>query len=323
LASFATENYRKTKYKQRILMNILRFALAGTFLAILSTSSPAAEKTVIKLDDATRETCVKVLRAGLHGDEFWPAIHAAEGLTLGGHGKEVIEFLTPKLATEKDDQHRCGLAREIVRAGDRSKAQIMLDILAGEDTHGHVHAAESLYKVAEIGDGKSMRKAFRQSKNIRLKLMAAAALGRCGNKKAMAYLRDMVGAKDPEQFRIAAWILGRIGDKSDIDSLRKHLPKDADPITRAYVNNSLATLGDPAGQKALGASLKSDDGPIRTYAATFAGDARLVGVAEDLKKQLDDSHLDARIRAAQALLVLSRPAAAAIDCSKKKKKKSE
>jgi sialidase-1 len=297
-------------------------AVLLTSLAIFAGSLQAAfaaEKTVIELDDATREKCIAVLKAGMHGEEFWPAIHAAEGLTLGGLGKDVVKFLTPKLATEKDDQHRCGLAREIVRAGDRSKAKIMLDILGGEDPHGHIHAAESLYKVADIGDGKSMRRAFKQSKNIRLKLMAAAALGRCGNKRAMTYLRSMLGADDAEQFRIATWILGRIGDKSDIDAIKKNAPEKSEAITQAYVNNSLATLGDPAGKAALVASLKSESGPIRTYAATFAGDARLVSVAGDLKKMLDDSHLDARIRAAQTLLVLSRPAPEAIDCRKKKK----
>ena len=290
-------------------------------LIVFLSRAQTAEKTVIELDAATREKCVQVLRDGMRGSEFWPAIHAAEGLTLGGHGKEVIDFLTPKLATEKDDQHRCGLAREIVRAGDRSKAKIMLDILAGENPHGHVHAAESLYKVAELGDNKAMRQAFKQSKNVRLKLMAAAALGRCGNKKALATLRKMIASDDAENFRIVVWVLGRIGDKSDIDLIKKHIPGMSEAIMMAYVNNSLATLGDAAGQRELAANLKSDEGAIRTYAATFAGDARLVSVTDDLKKMLTDSHLDARLRAAQTLLVLSKPQPAAADCAKKKPKK--
>ena len=44
----------------------------------------------------------------------------------------------------------------------------MLNILAGDDPHGHVHAAESLYKVAEIGDGSALRKAFGDTSNVRL-----------------------------------------------------------------------------------------------------------------------------------------------------------
>ena len=138
---------------------------------------------VIQLDNATRQKCLSVLRTGMRSAEFWPSIHAAEGLTLGGQGEEVIAFLRPLLEGPYDDQQRCGLARELVRAGDREPAGIMLKILAGEDTFGHVHAAESLYKVGELGDGKALRKAFEQTQNPRLRLMAAAALGEAGNSR--------------------------------------------------------------------------------------------------------------------------------------------
>ncbi len=264
--------------------------------------------SAISLDAATRARCLQVLREGMLGDDFWPAIHAAEGLTLGGAGDEVIEFLSPKLAGEQDDQRRCGITRELARAGDRKQADVMLGILAGDDDHGHVHAAESLYKVVEIGDGVAMRKAFGQKENPRLKLMAAGALGRCGNPDAMQYLREMLGYDDPELFKIAAWILGRIGDKSDIRRLQKNLPRCNDELTKAYHEHSLAALGDAAGMKALARNLTSDDPAMRTYSATFAGDARALAVADRLKEMLDDPHPDARIRAAQSLLVLARPA---------------
>ena len=112
------------------------------------------ESKPIALDDATLQRCVTILREGMRGDEFWPSIHAAEGLTLGGYGAEVLDFLKDRLAQETDDQRRCGIAREIVRAGDKPTTQVMLDILASQNPHGHVHAAESLYKVVEIGDGR-------------------------------------------------------------------------------------------------------------------------------------------------------------------------
>ncbi len=74
-------------------------------------------------------------------------MHAAEGLTLGGRGDEVIEFLRSRLATETDDQRRCGLARELARAGDTSGVPTMLAVLEGANDYGHVHAAESLFKI--------------------------------------------------------------------------------------------------------------------------------------------------------------------------------
>ncbi|MCP4856856.1 MAG: sialidase [Fuerstiella sp.] len=280
----------------------------AALISLVCLSLNAHADDTIDLDDATREKCLTVLRSGLHGNDFWPSIHAAEGLTLGGYEEEVIAFLTPKLPNEKDDQRRCGISRELVRTGRRSNAAVMLSILEGADDYGHVHAAESLYKIVEVGDGIAMRRAFHQEENLRLKLMAAAALGRCGNPEAMSVLRSMLQHQDPEILRIAAWILGRIGDSSDIPRLRKELPRCEEELLRAYLHHSLASLGDKGGLIALAANLKNADGAVRTYAATFAGDARSGNLAGVLQQMLDDPHPDAAIRAAQTLLVLSRPA---------------
>ena len=70
----------------------------------------------------------------------------------------------------------------ITRTGERTVLGEIWKILADEKSNGRVHGAESLYKIAEIGDGKLMRSAMAQDDNLKLKLMAAAALGRCGNR---------------------------------------------------------------------------------------------------------------------------------------------
>ena len=271
-------------------------------------SGDVSSDRTIKLTSEVRARCVEVLTQGLHSDEFWPSIHAAEGLTLGGYGDVVRKHLTPKLAPQLDDQQRCGVSRELIRAGDRQKRGIMLKILAGKDDFGHIHSAESLYKVEEIGDGVAMRRAFEQTRNLRLRIMAAAALGRCGNPAAMTFIRSILDHDDPEIYKLGAWVLGRIGSVGDISLLKKHRSKCPDDLTRAYFDNSLAALGDEAGLAALAKGLTSDDSAVRTYAATFAGDARAVGVADALTKMLDDPYADARYRAAQSLLFLSRPA---------------
>jgi sialidase-1 len=138
--------------------------------------------------------------------------------------------------------------------------------------------------------------------------MAAAALGRCGNHEAMTFIRSILDHDDPEIYKLGAWVLGRIGSVDDISLLKKHRSKCPDELTRAYFDNSLAALGDEGGLAVLAESLTSDDPAVRTYAATFAGDARAVGVADALTKMLDDPYADARYRAAQSLLFLSRPA---------------
>ncbi|MEZ6072624.1 MAG: HEAT repeat domain-containing protein [Pirellulales bacterium] len=277
----------------------------------LTTRSVGAGDT-IALDEATRGRCLETLREGLAGiddsdESFWPAMHAAEALTLAGHGDEVYAVIVPRLDRETDDQHRCGLVRELVRAGRRSYAGVMLDILASDDPYGHVHACESLYKVNETGDGRLLRVAMTQTDNATQALMAAAALARWGNGDAYELLRRQVASDDADTARIAAWVLGRVGDTRDIAALRAALGRHQDPVVRAYVQHALAALGDEAGRAALAENLQNDDPAIRTYAAVFAGDARATECANALVAMLDDNHVDARIRAAQSLLVLAQP----------------
>ncbi|MBG90117.1 MAG: hypothetical protein CMO80_24910 [Verrucomicrobiales bacterium] len=283
--------------------------LALAFGACTTTPETAAPRkpTSLELDRLTRNRCLAVLREGLRSEEFWPAIHAAEGLALGGHGDEVIAHLEPKLATETDDQKLCGISRELVRAGDISKARVMLGILARDNPYGHIHAAESLYKANQIGDGVLMKRRFDNAgENFKLKLMAAAALGRQGDDAAMAYLRESMASENETAVYIAAWVLGRIGNRQDVPLLQSRRGYSQDEVRNCFIDHSLASLGDPGGLAALKQNLSSTNPAIRTYAATFAGDARAVSVAEKLKAMLDDPHADARYRAAQSLLHLSR-----------------
>ncbi|MEX2579702.1 MAG: HEAT repeat domain-containing protein [Verrucomicrobiales bacterium] len=274
----------------------------------LLPSLRAAEKWT--LDSGVREKCLGILREEIQSDDFWPAMHAAEALTLAGLGSEVIDRLGPKLDTEKDDQRRCGLARELVRAGDRSKSSVMMEILRGDDPHGHVHAAESLYKVGWDGSPEPLQEAFGETENVLLKIMAAAALAKFvegdRGENALSFLRDHLATEsDPGIFRISAWVLGRIGTDRDRGLIRSRLDDTDDPLVRAFLEHALAALGDSDGKAALRRNLKSDDSALRTYAAVFAGETGMTETAPDLIPLLDDENLDVRIRAAQALLTLA------------------
>jgi sialidase-1 len=265
----------------------------------------AGQSSPISLSEEQSQRCVRQLRAAAAGDEFWPSMHAAEALSLAGYGDEVRNLLEPLLATTEDEQHRCGVARELVRAGDRKYVAILLEILQQSDPYAHAHACESLYKVNQIGDGKRLRRAMSQQSDPRLALMAAAALGRWGNPHAMELVREQLANPDGEMARVAAWILGRIGAESDINLLRAHRDRFQEPLTRAYFDHALAALGDAEGVAQLARNLSSADPAIRTYAATFAGDARATDLKPQLLELLDDSHVDVRVRAAQSLLVMN------------------
>lgn len=274
---------------------------------VLAESPPAA---VVPLDAALRTQCLEVLRSALQGDEFWPAMHAAEALTLAGERAAVQAALQPRLPTEMDHQRRCGLARELARAGDRRQLSVLWMILQDEKSNGRVHAAESLYKLAEVGDGKLLRAAFAQQENPRLHLMAAAGLARAGNSNALAALRKNLASDDGEIRKLAAWALGLLGASQDIPAIQKAHAAGENLLAQSYFINALACLGDEAARAALGRNLSGEDAGIRTYAADFASYARCDEFRPRLIEMLQDANVDVRVRAAQALIALSLPPAA-------------
>lgn len=287
-------------------MNRQNVILVAATIALLSIG---CSRLFWELEPEVSAKAQAVLREGLHGDEFWPSMHAAEALTIAGFGAEVRSVLEPKLALEQDDQRRCGLARELVRAGDENRAEVMIDILVGDDPHGHVHAAESLFKVGWPGEAAPVRTAFDQKENTILRLMAAAALAKHSyaddRAAALVFLRGtMMSAEEPDDFRIAAWVLARTGDSSDVPRIRARLPDTEDERVRSFLDHASAVLGDPDGRAALQRNLSSSNSAIRTYAATFAGEAEVFEATPQLIQLLDDENLDTRIRAAQALFTL-------------------
>jgi sialidase-1 len=287
------------------------FGIGIMGLSLLGMAASAADRQQpVPLDPAVQKKCLEVLRAGLASDEFWPAMHAAEALTLAGQGAEVRAALAPKLPQETDEQRRCGLVREMVRAGDRRPLPHLWKILADEQSNGRVHAAESLYKVGELDDGKRMRSVFASTDNLRLKLMAAAALARGGSPAAYAVIRENLTHDDFEIRKIAGWILGLLGDQQDITPLKKVLAAETDPLAQAYFVNALACLGNAEARAALVQNLSAPAAPIRTYSADFAGYARAVEAIPRLTELLNDEILDVRIRSAQSLIALSLPPAA-------------
>lgn len=266
------------------------------------------------LSPELRDHCLDVLRRGLNGvadspESFWPAMHAAEGLTLAGRGAEVVTLLKDRLPKEPHHQRRCGLAREMVRAGRREPLSVLFETLADETSIGRVHAAESLYKVAEIGDGQSMRAAYAQTEDKRLQLMAAAALARTGNAEALLPLRAALQSDDREVRKIGGWVLGLLGNAGDVAALKKTLASEADELARAYFVNALACLGDDEARRALGVNLSSENPAVRTYSAEFAGYSRSVEFRPQLIRLLGDDNVDVRVRAAQTLIAFSRPSA--------------
>ena len=273
---------------------------------LMGATLPGSDTQPVKdLTPQTRELCLTVLRQALAGPEFWPAMHAAEALTIAGHGHEVVPLLEARFLTDNDPQHRCGLAREIARTGQRDFIDILWRTLADPDSGGRVHAAESLYKIGEVGDGKLLRTLMIEPGNPRLSIMCAAALGRAGSPQAMERVRSYLKSEDPELRKLAAWVLGLLGSAGDIPEIQKLSDNEKEPITKSFFVNALACLGDEKALQTLASNINSEDPAIRTYAADFATWARhMDAVKED---RLADPNVDVRVRTAQALLSFSLP----------------
>lgn len=274
-------------------------------LPVVLVARAAEEAEVRPLSSELREKCLTVLRTALDGEEFWPAMHAAEALTLAGEGKSVVPSLEARLKTDQDAQHRCGLAREVVRTGKREPLAILWQTLADPKSTGRIHAAESLYKIGEVGDGKLLRSAMQEKENPKLQIMAAAALGRAGNQQAMELIREHLKSDDRELRKLAAWVLGLLGSARDVPAIQKLRDAESDPVTQSFFVNALACLGERQSREALARNIDSADPAIRTYAADFAAWSR--GLEAVGPERLSDPNVDVRVRTAQALLVFALP----------------
>lgn len=300
-------------------MNVSTYLFPLFMICVMSVNS-------VFSDDSTRtqpqsvdalliSECMSTLRSGLASEEFWPAMHAAEALTYAGAGSEVIAALTSRLPDEQDDQRRCGLVRELYRAGDHSHVQILFDILGNPSSKGRAHAAESLYKIGQTADKKLLREAMNQSESIPLQIMAAAALVKADDPAATDLIRRQLQSSDATTRNLSAWVIGRHGNKSDAEPITNALRKEIsatppDEMSITFLAISLASLGDSEGRTALVKQLSSSNPSAKAMAAEFAGLSRTTEALEKLIELLKDSALDVRIRSAQSIIALSKAASA-------------
>jgi len=278
----------------------------GLLIALCAAGVSRAGEQAVEL--GLRDRCLTVLKKGLAADDFWPSMHAAEALTQAGCGDLVLQALQGRLQAETNDQYRCGLARERIRAGDVSPADVFPAILSNKASNGRIHAAESLYKVRvhipEFGSDDVVRSALDEGDPV-LELMAAAALFRGGDKTVLARVRRHLTSSDPKHWRIAAWVLGRLGDETDLPGLRRLTGAEGDALSQSFVWNALAQLGAADALDQVKANLKSSDKAVRTYAAQTVGDCGATELVPLLVPLLADENPDTCLRAAQSILRLT------------------
>ena len=131
-----------------------------------------------------------------------------------------------------------------------------------------------------------------------LRSLAAVELAALGN-PAVEPLIAVLGHKEPEVRRLAAWTLGEIGDARATKALVGAL-KDQDGFTRDAATEALRQIGQPA-VEALIAALSDRDARVRELAARALGSIRDPRATEKLTLALGDGDPSIRYAAAWAL----------------------
>lgn len=253
-------------------------------------------------EQAVYSRCQKILIEGLMSEPFWPRMHAAEGLTATGKSDVVLSFLPAMLLVEEDDRKRCGLARELIRAGDESKIDILTEILAEPESNGRIHAAESLFKVQRIGDPVLMFKCAKDNTNPRIQMWACAALIRAGHEKYLPVLRQFLSSRDPLEYALSVYILGQLGDRNEIYLTKTDMKQFSEPLHSFFYTAGFVYTNDSDAICKLQTYLNHEDKTIRALSAHTAGSALICSCQKRLIALLDDPVCDVRIRSAHALL---------------------
>ena len=291
----------------------LLMALPAALLGAGCTTSPPEQAALreppakLNLSPERRARCLEVLRDGMTAKPFWPAMHAAEALTEAGCAEEVRESLQKRLDGEREIVKRVGLARELVRAGDRSKLAVLRKVLLRPYSRAQMAAVESLFYIGEVGDLQLLQGALSRRRRPRLQVVAAAALAQGGHRQGMDALRRALTGRESRCRGWAAWGLGRVGAPADLERLRQLATHERNPYVQCRLAGALARHGNADALRTLGAFLESGKPSLVANALVFLREARTPAFRGRVAALLDSSFPDVRIRAAHALLALSGP----------------
>lgn len=122
------------------------------------------------------------------------------------------------------------------------------------------------------------------------------SLGMIGGKRAVSVLHDALEDGDSLVVRKAAWGLGRLRDKSAVESLIALLPRGGDAAQSAF--EALGEIGDARAVSRLGQEIGGEDALVQAQAAYAL--ARIVGKdsggMHHLEKMAADERLEPKAR---------------------------
>ena len=216
-----------------------------------------------------------------------------------------LELLRRLQREEPSQLGRIHIAYALARAGDDRARDALRTLLGAERRDVRLDAARSL---VQLGDD-SGRKALRAMLSVdQHRVGAAGLLARLGDPDGFKALRSEATERraTPEARMRVQVALGRAGDQSVKSALHKIL---SDKRYNVGVADALAALGDDAAAPALTAQLRLS--AMRVQAALWLRRLKKEVDQEPLVLALENGDEMSRVSAAEALLILSGPAALA------------
>ena len=257
-------------------------------LAVTGPLTPAAA-----LDAAT-----STLRAGLTDTSSRVrALSAGALLRLGDAPSQKV--LEDALATDPSEIRRLEIAFALARANVPAGFDHLVSNLSASRRDLRLEAARSL---ARLGDTRGQRQLESALGLTNHKLAAAESLASLGQDKAFELLKDQLSSGSAEIKLRAAVALGKAGDKSGLELLRAQAGETRVELGAAL---ALAKLNDPLARPALERALGLT--ALRVDAAIAL---RGLGVVPDLAPltgSLASADELGRITSAEALVVLLAP----------------
>ena len=293
-------------------MYAVRFLLLATLLFaaafLAGCKSVAVPPGSYLMTGNIHQRCLEILREGLHSDEYWPSVHAAESLIKAEYAFEATPVLQDRIRNERDKRRIAGYARALMPTNRNQAIVDLQDILLSDDIEARILAAEAMFKTASVGDPAILEQALDSLNNGRLRVFAAAALTVTDRGDLRSIIREALQGDDPAARYIAADVIPIVGNlDTDLPILADKKDLASSDFENLYFVRAMAIFGAASALKEVASYLKHPDPTIRSRAAFAVAETWQIDETDRLITLLDDPSLAVRVRAAQALLTLSNP----------------
>ena len=249
---------------------------------------------------------MQTLREGLHSDEFWPSIYAAEAMIDAGYGFDAVPVLEEKIKTESEPVYRAGIGKALIRGGRKEAIVLLQDIILAEDEKAKLEALKGMFRIAAVADTSIIHNAIRTSQDPVLQLYASALLHISEKEKKLKDVRSALADTDTEIRVAASDIIPFIGSaEQDTSQLLLNLGNANSDFEKFYTIRALAMLDHPEARSSLPQFTRHKDPSIRQLATYALAESWQVEHIDVLYALLEDPALAVRVRAAQALLTLN------------------